>query len=204
MAKLGSLAPELTKMIAEQLDNWDSISRHRLALVSRTLYANLYATPGRPPRMTRAEWVQFNEFERRAPHCPISLPCPICATLLPPTSFIDNHARKTVRGSRCRLACGIRTGTYQKVSFKLGGILSFACGGCRQAMPLPLEDSCVENIIWRNSQRHQSPSDLPGNVPSATVVAAATADPVGVSSVGMRWCRACWRQRTTTVRLARA
>jgi len=121
-------------MIVEQLDNWDSTSRHRLALVSRTLYANLYATPGRPPRMTRADWVQFNnEFERHAPHCPISLPCPICATLLPPTSFIDNHARKTVRGSRCCLACGIRTGTYQKVSFKLGGILSFACGGCRQA-----------------------------------------------------------------------
>lgn len=147
--------------------------------------------------MTRAEWVQFNEFERRAPHCSI------CATLLPLTSFIDNHARKTVRGSRCRLACGIRTGTYQ-ISFKLGGILSFACGGCRQAMPLPLEDSCVENVTWRNSQRHQSPSGLSGNVPSATVVAVATADPVGVSSVGMRWCRECWRQRTTTVRLAGA
>lgn len=204
MANLDSLPPELTKMIAERLDNWDGTSRHRLALVSRTLCAKLYATPCRPPRMTRSQWIEFNNhFERDAPSRPTALACSICTMLLPQTSFIDRQARKTTQGNRVCLACGIRDGRYQKVSFRLAGVLSFACGGCRTAMPMVQEDSCVENDVWRNNQRHQSPLGLPGAVSSAAVIAAANADPIGVSSVGMRWCTPCWSQRKTTVRLAR-
>lgn len=191
-------------MIAERLDNWDGTSHHRLALVSRTIYNKLYAKPGRPPKMMKTQWIEFNKhFERDAPGCPPALACSKCMTLLPPTSFIDRHAHKTTHGNRVCLACGIRDGTYQKVSFKLAGVLSFACGGCRQAMPLVQEDSCVENVVWRNSQRHQSPLGLPGEVPSAAVIAAANADPVGVSSVGRRWCKTCWNDRKTMIRLAR-
>ncbi len=183
-------------MVAEELDQEDRTSRHRLAHVSHDIYWKLRARPGAPPRMNRADWYSFNNrYERNARRRPLSLACSVCHTLFAPTSFSDSQARKTCYGRRFCVACGIQSDRYKRISFKIGRIDHFACSGCNNALPVGLEDPRPESTVWHNIRRHGTPLGLEGSNSPAGVIAAATAIPRGCWDYRRRWCRPCWTQR---------
>lgn len=108
--------------------------------------------------MTKTEWATFNKnFEtgvrrkRGISHGKfLSLACPGCKTLLSPSCFADDQARKAFSGGRKCITCYIKKSNYSD-HFTIGGKQYFGCVLCERARPVAKEH---ENRFARDERLH--------------------------------------------------
>lgn len=74
------------------------------------------------------------------------------------------------------ISCGIRTGKYRRLAFKMGGTSHFACDGCKVPLPREEEEKAhnVEEFVFKSGIGYGREVE------------------VTVNAKGSRWCKRCW------------